>query len=222
MKKLLTLTILVIIIFAFNFNLFGYIWANRSCEAYPLGCDPDPDGDGKSSEQSMGKLIIEGARYFIDSSIEYQKFLEKVELSDLEGTNFDAVKSIINSAILNLETAIAKYEALISIAKETPYRPEVIEALLNFDYSAFQTEKGLIPHIFQPVKSLLSAGNVTEVYIYLKSDMDSILVQLYRIKSSVDSNKFPYISDTWAINQSFFESMFHGQYLAQVFYKIEK
>jgi hypothetical protein len=211
MKKTI-LTVMLVITF-FTGQIFAFVYANHACKANDA-CG----GEGKkSSGSNMGQMIIEGAGHFLMSHSEMLKFLNKIELSELTGPDYSELQDIINRAIESMENASETYKNLISIAKETPYNMDVISKLRIFDYAGYMKTNGLNRVIFKKVKYFLRKGDVIGVYIYLKSDMDSIIEQLVNIKSNVDSEVFPEISLLWRINQKYSESLLFGQYVAEVF-----
>ena len=193
-------------------NLFPLMVLNRGDEAYE---------EGERSVSTIRKYIIEGAGYFLKSNSNMQLFLNKIELSELNGMDYSELQNTINSAVENMENAKETYSNLISITKITPYNPSVIEKLQLFDYPGFQEENKLNSEIFKQVEAFLSIGDVTGLYIKFKLDIDSIIVLLYNIKSSVDNEKFPEISSLWLINQKYSELMLLGQYGSQVFFEIK-
>ncbi len=223
-KTLIIISVAVLIFFTFNIHAFPWIWANDSCRAYERGCSKSGSGGDtardKKSGLTLGQLVIEGAGCFLRSNSDMQLFLNKIELSELNGMDYSELQNIINSAIENMENAKETYINLISIAKVTPYNPSVIEKLQFFDYSGFQEDNKLNSEIFKQVEAFLSNGDVTGMYIHLKSDIDSILEKLYNIKSNVDSSTFPDIQKIWRANQEYLESLLFGQYVARIFIEI--
>ena len=117
----------------------------------------------------------------------------------------------------NMEKASATYEALISTARETPYNPAVLEKLTTFDFKTFVKAKKLNTAIFSRIEGFLKKGNVTGVYVLLKSDMDNILLRLKSLKAVIDAGGTPGISQLLELNQVYCYSMLTGQYLSQVF-----
>jgi hypothetical protein len=193
--------------------VYGYFVLNEFEEAYE---------EGERSASTIRKYIIEGAGYFLKSNSNIQLFLNKIELSELNGMDYSELQNIINSAIENMENAKETYINLISIAKVTPYNPFIIEKLQLFDYPGFQKENKLNSEIFKQVETFLSIGDVTGLYIKFKLDIDSILVPLYNIKASVYNETFPEISSLWLINQKYSELVLFGQYGSQVFFEIKQ
>jgi hypothetical protein len=211
MKKTI-LTVMLVFTF-FTVQVFAFVYANHACRAH----DSCYEGDGKRASSSIGQMIIEGAGYFLMSHSEMLKLLNKIELSELTGPVYSEWQVMINSSIESMENASETYKNLISVANETPYDMDVIEKLKIFDYTGYMQTNGLNSVIFSRVKDFLCKGDVIGVYIYLKSDMDSIIDQLYNIKSSIDSNVPPEISLLWRVNQRYSESLLFGQFVSEIF-----
>jgi len=225
-KTILTISILGFFLFTLPLSIFGWVWANDTCIIFPQGCSPGEGTNGleviKGSSPSIGQLIIEGAGYFVKSHSDFQKFQNKVELSELNGLDYTESTEILNSAIENVQNALRKYEMLISIAKVMPYREDVVEKLENFDYDGFQIEKGLNQSVFKNAQAFLIVGDVTGMYVKLKSDMDLISKRLIDIRRSIDESRFPEIPILWDVNQMFAQTQLLGQYASQVCYEIKK
>lgn len=213
-KTILTiLSLWLVITFCVTSNIYPIFMGNHSCRAYN-NCDDE--GETRSGA-SPGQLLIQGGGYFLASNSEILKFLNKIEMAEVNGMDYTELQSIINLAIQNMENARDIYTQIISIAKETPYDQDAINQLKLFDYNGYSERNLLIKEIFAIVTNFLKAGDVTGAYIKIKADMNSILNQLYQIKSSVDANKFPDISLLWRINQNYNALMLFGMYMAEVF-----
>ena len=131
------------------------------------------------------------------------------------------MQKILNDAIYYLEQGRTNYLQLKNQAAVTPYNQEVILKLLNFDYGAFQQEKGFFPVVFEKVKGLLAVGNVTGIYNEFYSYTGEILDLLYTLKKDIDAGIFPDISIAWSANQKYSEIKLFGQYVARVFFRIK-
>ena len=158
-----------------------------------------------------------GAGHFLKSHADFQLFLNKIELSEITGPNYDEWQGILNSAITGMENAAATYGELKNLAAVTPYNPEVIEKLKSFDYPGFMENKNLNQDIFKQVENLLGQGNVTGVYEKIFLDTGVILEALYRVKQEIDQKLFPTIYNLWELTRLYANSLFFGQYTAVVF-----
>jgi hypothetical protein len=219
MKKIIGIIVLTLVTAFSGGQLFAFFYANDSCIAYNA-CDPEGVSGEKIStgpSTGMGELIIKGAGYFLKSHADMLLFLNRLELSELNGPDYPGMQVLLSSAVANMEKASETYKELISLAGATPYNREVIGKLRVFDYAAFRETGGLSGEIFSRVENLLARGDVTNLYVLLKADMDTLIKQLYTLKTSIDSNTFPDISLVMRLNRKYSESLLTGQYIADVF-----
>jgi len=218
MKKLISILIFVLLVCTPFLN--AIMAGNESCVAFPQGCDPG--GGGKSlTGATVGSLIAEGGTYFLKSSSDIDLFLSLVESSELSGPDYEALQAALNSTIENMEKAKAIYYQLKNLAAVTPYNQEIISKLIEFDYSEFNEERGLIPVIFERVEKLLCQGDVRGVYAEFHYNTGQILETLYTLKKDVDGGIFPNLSTVWRVNQMFSKENLFGQYVAEVFYNLK-
>ena len=204
----------VFFIFVINMNIYSYVIANRGDCAFSEG-----GGEGISivKDISIKLYIIEGAGYFLNSYSDMHLFLNKVEMSELNGIDYKELRDILFRAIENMEKVKVAYYNLKQKADNTPYNQSVIDNLLSFDYQGFQKERGLNKQIFRDVKYYLSKGDVRGFFTILLSNTEQILSKLYTVKESVDAEKFPEISTLWRINQDYSGTMLFGQYASEIF-----
>jgi hypothetical protein len=198
----------------FTGQLLAFMYANGTCKAYD-DCEP-PEGV-RAAAPSIGVLIIDGAGYFLNSQSHMLLLLNKVELSELYGTDYPGMQALVNNALDNMQKAGETYKSLIAAAKETPYNPKVITKLMMFDYETFRETNGLNKDIFFRIKKYLVKGDVTGLYVLLEADMALIIEQLQAVKTCIDAGTFPDISLLWRLNQNCSESLLTGQYIAEVF-----
>ena len=145
----------------------------------------------------------------------------KVEMSDLEGLDYDSLRADLLCAIENMEAARYFYTLLKSTAAITPYNPIMIGRLMTLDYNKFQKVNGLNSDTFRTVKIYLSHGNVTGFFGNLLSRTELILDMLYNLKNSTETDQFPSIQLLWNIAQQYSEFQMAGQYSAQVFFYVK-
>jgi len=213
MKKL---SLLVTIMLSAAMALFGLVVGNHGEYGYNGGYDVN-----RSAANPLKTLIITGAGNFIQSYADFQEFLHRVELAELNGIDYDELKSILNKTLSGIENAKTAYNEFIQLAVVTPYDSSFIAALKSFDYDSFREKNNLNEFIFSRLVSLLRRGNLTGVFkdIYAKTDEISRL--LGTVKSSVDKDIFPGIPVLWQINQVYFDSYLFGQYAAMIFNDIK-
>ncbi|HLP45970.1 MAG TPA: hypothetical protein VK469_08490 [Candidatus Kapabacteria bacterium] len=204
------LGIFIITLF-FNIQTFGLILGNR-------GGAPYDEAVGK--KQNIESYIIEGAGYFLISNTDFLLFLNKIEMSELNGVDYNQIRTILDRAIENMEKANLIYTSLVLITTNTPYKQNFIERLNVFDYAGYQKQYGLNGIIFQEVALYLKNGDVTSIFTRILGRTGAILNSLYAVKKEIDANTFPGISNLWRLNQYYSETILFGQYSAEVFAKI--
>jgi hypothetical protein len=174
-------------------------------------------------EQDRGQIntnVMEAAGYFLKSQSDMFLFLTKIERSDLEGTDFSELQSIIENAVIDMRNANTKYRELTVLANRTSYNQEVLNRLTAFNYAAFKNSKGLNSVIYDDVKVYLQIGDVRGIYHKLWLDTQQILHQLNVIKSAVDAGMLPDMQDVWQTNRAYSNTFLFGQYIAEIFYEI--
>jgi len=201
----------IIILLALNHNSFAYIIANRGDSIF------DNDWERKFS---MKSYIIEGAGYFLKSYSDYLLFLNRIEMSELNGIDYNELRIILKKAIENMQNAKNAYYNLKRTAKATPYNQDLINLLLSFDYDNFQKAKGLNRDTFKYIKIYLKKGDVRGIFCRLQKNSGKILDKLYLIKDSIDIDSFPDISILWRVNKKYSHTILFGQYAAEVFQSI--
>ncbi len=212
MKKIILITALVTALL--TGQLLAIVYANHSCLAYNE-CET---GEGvRIAGPSIGELIIDGAGYFLKSHSQVLMLLNKVELSELHGMDYQGMQALVKDALENMEKAGETYQSLIAAARQTLYNPAVIAKLLEFDYETFRETNGLNRDIFARVKKYLDKGDVTGLYVLLAADMASIIRQLQAVKTNLEAGTLPGLSLLWRLNQTYSESLLTGQYTAEVF-----
>ena len=199
---------LIILIFV-NINAYSLLVGNYSECGF---------GGGKS--MTIRTYIINGAGYFLNSYSGIQTFLNRVELSEMNGTDYKEMREILYKTIEDMEKAKDSYYNLKQEAENTPYNPVMINLLLAFDYDKFQEERGLNLTVFDDVKNYLSKGDIRGIFSTILSNSESILEQLYTIKEWVDADKFPEIFTLWRVNQAYMETQLFGQYSSEVLNEI--
>lgn len=215
-------TLFIVIMFLVSGVLFGTVWANWLECAYGE-CSDDSTGNSLGTIQSGGQIgthVIIGAGNFLKSHSDFQLFLNKYELSELNGVCFEELQSILNNCISSMESTVVTYYDLKNIASVTPYDQSVIDNLKDFDYDGFLQGRNLNPAVFQEVRGFLSQGDVTGAICDIYSKTLDLLDLLYRIKGDIDKNTLPGISNLWELNQEYSNALLYGQYIAWIFKSI--
>lgn len=177
-------------------------------------------GISGASPLTISALIIDGARYFFNSYSDQLIFLNKIEMSEVVGVNFNDLREMLYRSIENMELAKDTYTDLVKNATVTPYKLAVIERLKKLDYENFQNRNGLNGIIFKKVEHYLAKGDVTGFFCKVLVDSETILDMLYVLKEVVDKDQLPLNRDIWKLAQAYSEFHLAGQYAAQVFYEV--
>jgi hypothetical protein len=214
-KELFCKLILMIIVYCFSTLIsFALIEANwRECANAFVGCN----SQSQSLTPILKTYVIESAGYFLNSHSDYQAFLNRVEMSEINGIDYNTLREILYSAIENIEKAKAAYSNLKTASEKIPYNQAIIDKLMKFDYDGFQVQYELIEPIFTKVKIFLSKGDIAGFDLTMLANMDMILSKLYIIKSTVDKDQLPEISRLWRANQAYTEAQLFGQYMSEIF-----
>jgi hypothetical protein len=212
MKKILLTVTAVLILF--TGQMFAFVYGNDLCKVYS---EYPPKIVNNGNDTGMCVLIIEGAGYFLSSQSDMLLFLNRLELAGLSTPDYAELQYLLNRAVKNMEKAVETYKTLASTAAVTPYNPQVISQLMEFDYTGYEKTNALNVEVFARLKTYLSKGDINGVIFIMKRDMESILQQLYVLKAFVDKQEFPGLSLLWRVNQSYQQAMLSGQYVAEVF-----
>jgi len=207
-KSILKVIICICVLVCINIMSFALIMGNRGECAF---------GEGGEKGISIKSYIIEGAGYFLSSYSDMLLFLNRVEMSELNGIDYNEMRDLLNKAIEKMEKTKDTYYHLTQTAEFTVYNRAMIFHLLSFDYQGFQKERGFGNTIFKEVASYLRKGDVRGFFAILLAYTDDILRKLYIVKESVDVDKFPDLSTLWRINQGFSKTLLYGQIAAEIF-----
>lgn len=207
--------ILVLTFFA-SMTLLGVVVGNHGEEAYTN------DNEGYTNGGSrLRTLIILGAGNFLKSHANFQQLLDRVELAEISGVNYQEWREILNDTIYNIERSHVYYYYFKILAVRTPYNQTFTGSLLYFDFTGFRETHGLNKEIFSGIELLLRDGNVTGVYEEIYKKTGEISGLLRSVKQDLDQDIFPGIPLLWKINQIYFDAMLFGQYAAMVFNEVK-
>ena len=217
--------LIVMVVFGFHSNTVAYIngnWAECPFEPDCIPCGEDSTSLYITESGSlMGMYITDGAGHILGAYSGIGAFLKQVEVSELYGADFAAIKNILDRMIDDLENARDTYYIINYIAAITPYKKDVIERLVAFDYDGFEKSEGLSSPVFDRVESFLKCGNIRGVFAKILRDIDSLLYQSYTLKKAIDTDTLPEIKSLWKLNQSFTNIILFGQYFSQVLYEVK-
>ncbi len=201
------------ILMIFSMNVFSYILQNGSGKGYP-------DGDGDTSilnNLSIETYVIQGAGYFLEGNTCIQTILNRVELQDLKGIDYNELDQLVDRAFLNIILARLTYEQLIRIAESTPYNLVFIAKLKDFDYQSLINEMGLNVIVFNKVREYLEKGDITGSFKHTYSNLCAIEELLTSIKNDISINGLPGLMLLWKLNETCAETSLFGSYAARIF-----
>jgi len=201
------LTIVIVIMFMFV-SLSANICFNQGQCLFESQCCSNC-----RSAYNVEGIIVESGSNLILANSSYQLFLNKVELSDMYGVDFQILKGYLKTAIENLENAEGYYAELVDASEKLSYNEKNILRLKHFDYKSDTA----IPLIWERVKSFLQNGDVKGAFKNVHTDCTRLLQSLYEVDSNLSKGVLP-IEDIMRANQLFFEIQLFGQYSAEVFH----
>lgn len=210
----------IAVLMLFHLNLSAFIYLNNSdiCFSKTSGFE----GEITVLQcEALRCYIIDGAGYFLDSHADFLRLLQKLEVGELNGLDYNQLRLHLDRVINNMLNAKSIYLQLKQTADVTPYDPTVIGQLLNFNYDVFRAENQLLEPIFERVRFFLCNGAVREIYGEILTHTDNILNILDEIKAKIDAGEFPGLSDLYKLNDSFAESLLFGEYIARAFREIK-
>lgn len=190
---------------------FGRIVSNYSPPAFAVLT---------SAVNPINSYVIQGGGAFLKSHSDVLNFLNLIEISEIYSADYTQLKTLIDSAIENMNMAKYYYTQLYQLAQITPYNSIVIDKLHVFNYKQFQIDNNLNPYIFWNVRDYLKTGDVRGIYQKMLSDTDRILGILTQLQTIISNNDMPENSILWTVNQEFFSCLMFDQYTAMVFYEI--
>jgi hypothetical protein len=199
-------------------NKGGCPYESESCGAAPV--EGDFAGIAGAPSSSINTTLVDGAGYFLISQSAALLFLNKIEMSEVAGLNYNDLRESLYRAIENMELAKGSYTDLTAIAAVTPYKIATIKRLITFDYEGYQTLNGLNGDTFKKVEQYLGKGDVTGLFGEMLAGTETILDMLYALKETVDKDGFPQNQSLWKLAQAYSEFHMAGQYAAQVFYEV--
>jgi hypothetical protein len=170
------------------------------------------------SKVNLETDVADGAGYLLEAYANTLVLMKKIEWSGKDGINTDELKSLVDTAIKNMESARESYIGLTRKADNTPYNPAILEKLKAFDYDALQKANGLNPVVLAPVKTYLAKGCIRTLYYQFLADMEGIITLLKQVKEQVDTGNLTPVKEIWQLNGLFAKVLLRGQYVSQVFH----
>jgi hypothetical protein len=164
------------------------------------------------SRDIIESAVIEGATHFLQAKSYSDLLLLEYEKSGKQEIDYSAVLGYAEKAIVELEKAKEAYLESLESATRAGYVNDALLKFKVFDYSAFQSEKGLNNDLMSTVKSHLSTGDVLGVYRENVDNIAAILSTLQFIKGKIEMDAAPDISLYWQLLQRFSYAALYGNY----------
>lgn len=214
-KIFLKVFVIVVICLILSGNLYSRIACNGSGSGYE-----GPGFVGDSMNNSIETYVVKGGGNFLKSHSDILLFLNKVEMADINGSDYNEWRIILKSALANMRSAKETYELLIKTAEATPYNQEVIARLEKFDYISFAQANNLNGIIFKEVEQRLGAGDITGCYKSAYVGICAIEKLLESVLDEVSLSKMPGLPALWKLNGLCSDTLTFCQYVAMVFHNI--
>ena len=177
-----------------------------------------PNSYQSSTTKRLSDYIKDGAINFLDAYSNFLLFLKEIEASEANKSDHKKLQDTIDF----MEQAKNNYTELSGKADKLSYKQSIRDKLINFDYDGFQEKNQLRKDVFDKVKVFLSNGNIRGAYKEALSQFNNILKVSKNIRGKLKSGKLSnLLSELLRLNQLYSESMFFGQYVAQVFGELE-
>ncbi len=201
-----------------------FIFAICSTQVYPrIWCNTTDGGfsdDSVLAGVSMRTHIVEAAAHFLNAYGHTMLLLNKIELSELYGLNFPEAQQLTNTAIEEMNYAIAEFSNLRDLAARTPYNDNVLDMVAAYDFSQFETRKKANGSILSNLKELLVERKLREYYDQQYANLYEIVGHLNLLKSHLDGNIYPDFDTIHNLNQILAETMISGEYAAEIFHEV--
>jgi len=199
-------------------NMFSYILLNGSGKGYTSG----DDDNGIINTLSIETYVIQGAGYFLEANSCIQSILNRVELQDLKGIDYNELDQLVHRAFFNIILARMTYEQLLRLAELTPYNREFISKLKGFDYQSYMDEMGLNAVVFNQVREYLEKGDITGTFKQTHSKLVAIEGLLAAMKNEIPVDGLPGLPLLWKLNETCAETALFGSYAARIFHAIHR
>ncbi len=205
-----------------SLNAFPIIFGNGSGGGY-CDNDPLPGCPGTFSLApgfSIETYVEEGAGYFLQANASFLALLNRVEMSNQQGVDYDELKKLAEETRQNLENAVSTYALLVELAENTPYNTEVTGKLKTFDYYGLMVKSGLNRVIFSKTARYLSTGDITGMFKHIHGEMQAIETLLAAVRGDITAGRMPELPLLWDTHKTFSDTSMFGQFAARVLYAL--
>ena len=124
---------------------------------------------------------------------------------------------MVNRAAYHTRLACNTYDRLVRLARQIPYRKDVIRQLKAFDYNTFMTDQGLNAAVFARVGEYLERGDITGTFRHTRANLASLASLLTEVKNNLLSNRLPELAVVWQLNETAADAALFGSCIARVF-----
>jgi len=225
--SIVKIVFLAAILVIFTTNGYSRLAGNYSGTGYSDGGSGGGDGSsgGTTAVQSVSdspieSQVIRGAYFFLQAQSEINALMSVVEISDIEGLNYDLLLSHTEKAITHIKDAFYTYQNLIQLAEQTPYNSDILSLLKSFNYDEFSQDNGLNPIIFNQVTLYLKNGDITGTYRYIQNAFFEMHTMLNQVWLEATMDMTPNLPNLWRLSAKSSETLIFGQYISRVFYRI--
>lgn len=210
------LSFALIILMLTTANLLSRLPGNGAGKGY---CDPgvEPDCDPDKGNSTIETYIEIGGGYFLNAFSDILSMSNRVEMSSLNGLDYNELQTIVNNGLDNIRNAKSTYLSLIQAAEETPYSQAVISKLKNFAYSDFMIKHSLNSILFKEVEGYLENGDITGTFKRFYNSCVKIEKLMTAVNGEVSLNRMPKLDDLWKINEEASTTLLFGQGISRIF-----
>jgi hypothetical protein len=173
-----------------------------------------------SGNTSIEKIVIIAAGEYLNAYSNALILLNKIEMSDLMGVDFEEMQKIAETAVNSIQRTHYAYALLVEKAAVAQYNKTTLDKLFYFNYENFKKSHRLNTDIFNQVSTYLKSGDIRGAYDKIQLDTEELSLMLSNIKDSIDRYTIPENYQLWRMNEKFSDSMLFGQYVAEVFQSI--
>ena len=196
---------------------YSYVMGNGAGGSYGTGSGNGTTAGICGQFNDIEYYIMLAGGYYLDANSQVQQLLKTIEWQDIQGVDYPKLKTQVDSALFNLNTAAYITDILIDTAKSTPYNDASLTLLKNFSYDSLAKEYALDGCIFASVRQYLQGGDITGVFQYTRKQYDGMIRLLDAIKKDTDNYRLPDLAPVRHLNEAMAQASTFGSYVARVF-----
>lgn len=221
-KTFLTLSMALCFLISGEAFMFGIVDVNQGGSVFCTGATPPncPKTMGASESQqsyNIETLIECAAGYYLKAYSSYLQLLSKIEMGNQTEINITELKTLNNTVLDELSMCIVYQSLLVDICSATPYNPEAIEFLKNFDYQNYQKCYSLNYELFSEISSFLTEGKVIEMFKQKRSELLTLENKIIKFRDMMNVTAIPSQINLLDVYEGFSKISLKGQYAARIF-----